>query len=197
MNENKNINLNELTTVTNTTPGFSNNEILDMNQMAYTLNQTVHMMNQTMQMMSQQATISNQNTKNVNALHKDLDSFRMDVKTDIGSIKNEISDIKYNEEITTSQKRKIITAANTRVYQIIGNNALDKAKYYRTFISRLYGDARRYASMGSKIEETRKGDYQRVLNYIEAWNPSQGVAALKKEVDIKAEAKVIAKKLGY
>lgn len=51
--------------------------------------------------------------------------------------------------------------------------------------------------MGSRIEETCKGDYQRVMNYVEAWNPSCGVVTLKQIIDDKAEARRMAKEKGY
>lgn len=57
--------------------------------------------------------------------------------------------------------------------------------------------SRKYAGLGSKISRTRKGDFQRCINYIEAWIPSCGCAKLKSEADEKAEAKRKAKSLGY
>ena len=81
--------------------------------------------------------------------------------------------------------------------QIIGGDAFEIKKYFRIFVMRLYTDARKYAGLGSKISRTRKGDFQRCINYIEAWIPSCGCAKLKSEADEKAEAKRKAKSLGY
>ena len=49
----------------------------------------------------------------------------------------------------------------------------------------------------SKIARTRKGDYQRCIDYIEAWIPSCGCAELRSKADAYAKARLEAKKLGY
>lgn len=42
-----------------------------------------------------------------------------------------------------------------------------------------------------------KGDYQRVIDYIEAWIPKCGCAELKLEADKRAESRRKAKGMGY
>ena len=44
---------------------------------------------------------------------------------------------------------------------------------------------------------TKKRDYQRVIDYIEAWIPSCGCAALRSKADANAKARAEAKALGY
>lgn len=105
--------------------------------------------------------------------------------------------IQENEEITTTQQETIVSTARRRIYEILGKDELDLKKYFRTFVVRLYKDTRKYAGLGSKISRTRKGDFQRCINYIEAWTPSCGCTELKNYADRNAEARRKAKSLGY
>lgn len=126
------------------------------------------------------------------------------ITTAISSIQGEmetntkrLDQLELNEEITSKQEDMISTIAKRRVFEIIGDDDLDYQKYFRSFISKLYTNARKEAGLGSKINRTRKGDYQRVIDYIEAWTPKGGCAAFKEEIDNKAKAKRKAKELGY
>ena len=110
---------------------------------------------------------------------------------------NRLDQLELNEEIKSEQEIIIRNTAKKRVFEIIGDNILDYQKYFKTFISKLYTDARKEAGLGSRIATTRKGDYQRVINYIEAWVPKKGCSGLKEEVDNKAAAKREAEALGY
>lgn len=187
---NENISLNESSTALSNLSGIGYQNTLESNSNIMTADQI-------MTVMSQVVKVSSENTANISLLSNEVNEFRHEMKNDMKILKNDINELKYNEEITTTQKNKIKSAAKVRVYEIIGTDRLDKAKYYKTFISRLYSNAKKYASMGSKIEETRKGDYQRVMNYIESWTPTQGIENLKREIDLNAEAKREAKELGY
>ena len=62
---------------------------------------------------------------------------------------------------------------------------------------RCYHDCRNEAGLGHCISATKKGDYQRVLNYIDAWTPKSGIAHLKNEIDERAKYRREAKNLGY
>lgn len=53
------------------------------------------------------------------------------------------------------------------------------------------------AGLGSKIARTKKGDFQRCIDYIESWIPSCGCAELRNKADKKAEARRKARELGY
>lgn len=114
--------------------------------------------------------------------------------TDIG---NDIDQLKLNEEVTTTQQEIIVESAQKRVVEIIGDDPLEREKYFKIFIKRLYKDTRQCAGLGSKIARTRKGDYQRCIDYIEAWIPSCGCAELRARADEYAKARLEAKKLGY
>lgn len=119
------------------------------------------------------------------------------MENDVVYLKDEIEHIKQNEEITTEQVTTITNAAKSRIRQILGEDEFEYAKYSKGFFGRLYTDARNNNGMGSSIAKTRKGNFQNVLNYIEAWNPKGGTRSLKDEIDKKAEANKKAKELGY
>lgn len=110
---------------------------------------------------------------------------------------NDIEQLKLNEEVTTTQQEIIVESAQKRVVEIIGDDPLEREKYLKIFIKRLYKDTRQNAGLGSKIARTRKGDYQRCIDYIEAWIPSCGCAELRAKADANAKARLEAKKLGY
>lgn len=112
-------------------------------------------------------------------------------------LSDDINQLKLNEEVTTTQQEIIVESAQKRVVEIIGDNPLEREKYFKIFIQRLYKDTRQSAGLGSKIARTRKGDYQRCIDYIEAWIPSCGCAELRAKADAYAKARLEAKKLGY
>lgn len=112
-------------------------------------------------------------------------------------LSDEIDQLKLNEEVTTTQQESIIESAQKRVTEIIGDDPLERKKYFKIFIQRLYKDTRQNAGLGSKISRTRKGDFQRCIDYIEAWIPSCGCAELRAKADANAKARIEAKKLGY
>lgn len=110
---------------------------------------------------------------------------------------NDIEQLKLNEEVTTTQQEIIVESAQKRVIEIIGDDPLEREKYLKIFIKRLYKDTRQNAGLGSKIARTRKGDYQRCIDYIESQIPSCGCAELRARADANAKARLEAKKLGY
>lgn len=118
-------------------------------------------------------------------------------KNDVENIKFDIQEIKYNAEITTEQCCKITDTAKKRVYEILGDDPNERAKYFGSFIRRCYADAAQYAGLAKKISRTRCGDYQRVINYIEAWTPRDGISETKRQADINAKAYLNAKAKGY
>lgn len=109
----------------------------------------------------------------------------------------DIEQLKLNEEVTTTQQEMLVETAQRRVCEILGTDSLEREKYFKIFIRRLYKDTRQNAGMGSKIARTKKGDYQRCIDYIEAWIPSCGCSELRRKADSHAEARRIAIELGY
>jgi hypothetical protein len=119
------------------------------------------------------------------------------IRTDVDSLTGRIDLLEQKEEITTTQVEEIRKSACKRVYEILGDDKIMHAKYYRTFIGHLYRDMRRYAGLGSSISRTRKCEYQNCIDKIEAWNPSETCSGLKHEVDEKAKAIRVARQQGY
>ena len=119
------------------------------------------------------------------------------IDTRIGELGDDIEQLKMNEEITTTQQENINELARKRVLEIIGDDPLEIQKYLRIFIQRLYKETRQNAGLGSKVARTKKCDYQRCVDYIEAWIPSCGCASLRAKADANAKARLEARKLEY
>lgn len=144
--------------------------------------------------------ITGQTAMNINGISKQMGVIATSVdslRTDVSDLTGRMDLLEQKEEITTTQTEEIRNAACKRIYEILGNDKVEHEKYYKTFIKRLYSNTRHEAGLGSSIARTRKCDYQRCIDYIEAWIPSQGKAALKEEIDKKAKARKIARELGY
>ena len=150
--------------------------------------------------MQQLMNIVGQSAMNLNNMSRQLGIVASAVNTlteDVGTMKDDIFQLKENEEITTTQQETINELARKRVLEIIGDDPLEVQKYLRIFIQRLYKETRQNAGLGSKIARTKKCDYQRCVDYIEAWIPSCGCAELRAKADANAKARLEAKKLGY
>lgn len=150
--------------------------------------------------MQQLMNITGQTAMNLNNMSKQLGVVATAVNSltdDVSAIKDDIFQLKMNEEITTTQQETIIELARKRVLEIIGDDPIEVKKYFKIFIQRLYKDTRQNAGLGSKIARTKKCDYQRCIDYIEAWIPSCGCAELRAKADANAKARLEAKKLGY
>lgn len=150
--------------------------------------------------MQQLMNITGQTAMNLNNMSKQLGIVASAVNSltdDVSTIKDDIFQLKMNEEITTTQQETIIELARKRVLEIIGDDPIEVKKYFKIFIQRLYKDTRQNAGLGSKIARTKKCDYQRCVDYIEAWIPSCGCAELRAKTDANAKARLEAKKLGY
>lgn len=160
-----------------------------------------------MELVSKTAEIATSNTASTEVILTELQKQRSlltglsstvnGMEQSITGLAGEVERLKLNEEITTTQQENIINNAKKRVIDILGNDELEHKKYFRTFIQRLYTDCRKYAGLGSKIARTKKGDYQRCIDYIEAWNPSCGCIALREKADKNAKARLKARELGY
>lgn len=150
--------------------------------------------------MQQLMNITGQTAINLNNMSKQLGivaSAVNDIRSDVEGLSGRMDILEQKEEITTEQAATINRSVRKRVGNILGDNEDDLAKYRRIFSASLYGDARKYAGLGNTYPATKKENFQRVIDYIEAWIPSCGCAELKKKADIKAEARRKAKELGY
>lgn len=160
-----------------------------------------------MTIIGESAKLARTNTENVSVVLAELKSQRTllngmsnvlnDHSDAIAQIQERQTQYELREEVTTEQETTIRNAAAKRVYEIIGNDVLDTQKYFRTFISRLYSDLRKNAGLGSSVSKTQKGNFQRCIDYIEAWTPGCGCAPLKMYVDENAKARMKARESGY
>lgn len=101
------------------------------------------------------------------------------MKDNMTDMRNTIEVLKNYEEITTDQANKIVKAARYRVISLLGE--YDK-RYFGRFVRRLYSDAKKSGLLGNTINRTHKGDYPRVINYIESWIPQEGIFAFKQKI---------------
>ena len=138
---------------------------------------------------------------NVNNMSKQLGVVTSAVNSltdDVNEMKSDIFELKENIEITTAQTKNINRLAKKRIFEILGDSSsLDYQKYSKIFFYTLYKDTRQNAGLGASIPTTKKCDYQRCVDYIEAWTPSCGCIELRSRADANAKARVEARKLGY
>ena len=150
--------------------------------------------------MQQLMNITGQTAMNINNMSRQLGivaSAVDNIRTDVDGLTGRMDRLEQKEEITTEQAATINRAVRKRVGEILGNNEEDLVKYRRIFSARLYGDARKCAGLGNTYPATKKENFQRVIDYIEAWIPSCGCVELKKKADSQAEARRNAKEHGY
>lgn len=151
--------------------------------------------------------LSKSNTENISTIIGEIKTQRQvignltksvaDIDTAIKQLNDDFEIFKLNEEVTDAQATSIRSACERRVCEILGENALERKKYFNIFIKNLYKDARKYGVLGSKIATTKKGNFQRCIDFAESWVPSCGCATLKERADRNATANREAKKLGY
>lgn len=135
---------------------------------------------------------------------QELIQMNIGMNTEIGSINSKVESVEkrmdtleYHTNISGSQRDMITTTAKRSVYRVLGDDEDLVARYYGSFIRKAYSDASRYAGMARRIIDTERGNYQRVIDYLDVWQPEGGKQKLMDEADRKAEAYKQAKKQGY
>ena len=151
--------------------------------------------------------LSKSNTENISTIIGEIKTQRQvignltksvaDIDTAIKQLNDDFEIFKLNEEVTDAQATSIRSACERRVCEILGENDIERKKYFNIFIKNLYKDARKYGVLGSKIATTKKGNFQRCVDFAESWVPSCGCVTLKEKADRNAEANRKAKELGY
>ncbi len=142
--------------------------------------------------------------------NKKVDNIEQDMNTmrsDLGTVRTRVDKIERNEEITYEQQNMINSLISKRVYRVLGLNEsptrwteeeqLTYAKYGRTFRRRLRSEVSNKGHLAYPFRTTAKGNYDAACRDIEAWQPRNGIDALKEEIDMKAQANRIAKEQGY
>lgn len=108
-----------------------------------------------------------------------------------------VDGIELRSEIDSDQEERIRKTVNKRVYEILHYDPFEIARYSRRFFSRCWSDAKRDAGVAASYKATKKENYQRAIDYIEAWLPREGCAAFKDKIDEAAKAKRKAQDEGY
>lgn len=108
-----------------------------------------------------------------------------------------VDGIELRSEIDSDQEERLRKTVKKRVYEILHYDPLEIAKYSRRFFSRCWSDAKRDAGVAASYKATKKENYQRAIDYIEAWFPREGCAAFKDKIDEAAKAKRKALDEGY
>lgn len=160
-----------------------------------------------MELVGKTAEITYENSANMKAIIDKINSQGIllgglaenvsEIKSNVTTLSDDIEQLKINEEVTTTQQEMLIETARKRICEILGDDPLEREKYFRIFIQRLYKDTRKSAGLGSKVARTKKGDYQRCIDYMEAWLPSCGCSELRNKADEYANARKEAIKMGY
>ena len=102
------------------------------------------------------------------------------LRKDYSDLTQRMNDLELEEECTTYQITIINETAKKRCSEILGGH---KNIYYRTFMKKIYKEARLYAGLGHCMSATKKKDYDRVINFLESWIPRCGIQNLKNQVD--------------
>ena len=96
---------------------------------------------------------------------------------------NRIRNLEENEEITTEQCGALEDAIRRRVTGLLGYGSFDYKVYFGEFSKKLRRDAHYKLTVPLKLSKTRKRDFQRYANFIEAYIPDNGVTGLKEDLD--------------
>lgn len=129
------------------------------------------------------------------------------IEAKVDNVEKRVDDIQFREEITYEQQNMINSLICKRVYQVLKlgqsptkwgeEESLMYAKYGRTFRRRLRSEVSNKGHLAYPFRTTANGNYDAACRDIEAWQPRNGVDALKAEIDMKAQANRIAKEQGY
>jgi vacuolar-type H+-ATPase subunit I/STV1 len=160
-----------------------------------------------MSVLSQTVPIVKSNAESTAVMMKELDLAKQAIGGLVSKV-NEIGDgmtvitdrmnnLEQNEEITETQAETLNRKIKKRIAEILGFNQDDIAKYFRPFIFACYKDMRQYHGMAGSYRRTKKRDYQRIIDQVEAWIPSEGIMKLKEKIDKRAEANRKAIQEGY
>lgn len=94
--------------------------------------------------------------------------------------------VRENERISRAQYKRMNSAIRRRIYvELLGDYPLARVRkvYARRFFTSLYRDARENANMAEPASETKKMDYDAVMDFVEAWRPKDGVAAFVAKIE--------------
>lgn len=151
-------------------------------------------------MLGQSAKISAQTSATVANLSDQMGIISARVnkqESELCEVKSRLDTLEYKSEISGAMCTNIKKTASKRIIEILGEDDFESQKYNMAFYARIYSDAGKYAGLCRPISMTQRGDYQRVINYIEAWTPANGTDGLKNEVDARALRRKLSRDMGY
>lgn len=151
-------------------------------------------------MLGQSAQTAMQTAMTVANLSEQMGMISTKVNTqeiELNQVKNRLDTLEYRSEISGAMCTNIKSAASRRLIEILGEEDYNSQKYNSLFYARIYTDVRKNAGLCKPIAMTQRGDYQRILSYIEAWIPSCGINNLKKTALERAEIRRINKANGF
>ena len=112
----------------------------------------------------------------------DIPVHMVSTKSEEQDLKVEISENEIRRErISVSDSRRLKQAVHARCFYVLGilhsngvvaeESIADYKHYFGKFCSRCYTDARAKSRLGTPYYDTRKQDYEEVMNYIKSWEP--------------------------
>lgn len=123
----------------------------------------------------------------------------------VNAVEKRMNNFENNSEVTTQQKNNIRRAVNKQVCKVLGipekkdersfNDKITIHKYSQIFHQRLYTEVSHKGHLSQPYETTIQQNYIQAIMDIEAWTPSNGIAALKQEADENANAREIARRI--
>ena len=143
-------------------------------------------------------------TLNISSLGEQVGVIKTSVtklRGDVDCLKEDLQGVKDDMRITRSQSKQIRRAVIGRVNNVLGiefeggkvkdGDIPCDVKYRQGFIARCYTDAKRAGVLAECYSDTPRRDYDKALEYIEAWVPEVdgGTSEYKRYLDLRAEAK--------
>lgn len=132
---------------------------------------------------------------------------RSEMRSELTNVKQDIADLQFNEEVTYEMQQSINNAVDKTVCRILGiglvrnrwtpEERLINEKYGNLFRKRCRREVTSKGHLAFPFRTTKKGNFTSAIKDIEAWTPRYGIEALKREADDAAEARRIARELGY
>jgi len=168
------------------------NDLMDLNTMFKGFMQTV---GQNTSTVTQTLELHKAQLMNNERMIKDIYCKLDDIVSQTENNTNEIITIKENDRITSGQSGMIRKTAYKRICDFIDPKTVSWQKYSKMYFQDLYRYLRNYCYLQSPNSETRKKDYDNVMNGFTDWYPDE--KKLKERADKNAENRQIAKNQGY
>jgi len=179
----------------NNTIDMNNNEVFDFAGFMNAIKESTVMqaesnkkLTDTVGMLSIQVMANENMIKN---LAKKMDEIKVQTEDNT----NQIIAIKENDRITSGQASMITKTAYKRICDFLEPSTVTWEKYSKMYFQDLYRYLRNNCYLQKPNSETRKKDFDNVMNGFSDWYPDE--KKLREKADAYAEARMIAKEQGY